>query len=151
MSKSKIFKDRARQHGEHITKERAKQTGEVFTPRELIDEMLDKLPSDVWQAGKTFLEPAAGNGNFVIAVLERKLNAGCSPTQAISDVYAIEYMKDNVDVMCKRVLDLIGDTLEHRAIVDDHIAYANTLDPFDNSDGRKYPHWMDDCPNTLSI
>lgn len=70
-----IFKDNAR-NSKHITKARMKQTGEVFTPRELIDEMLDKLPADAWEAGKTFFEPAAGDGNFVIAVLERKIAAG---------------------------------------------------------------------------
>jgi hypothetical protein len=139
-----IFKDKAR-NSKHISKARMKQTGEVFTPRELIDEMLDKLPTEVWGAGKTFLEPAAGDGNFVIAVLERKIAAGGSPTQAIQDVYAIEYMKDNVAEMKRRVLDLIGDTPEHRAIVAEHIAYANTLDPLDVSEGRCYPTWMDDC------
>ena len=145
-----IFKDKAR-NSKHITKARMKQTGEVFTPRELIDEMLDKLPTEVWGAGKTFLEPAAGDGNFVIAVLERKLTAGCSPTQAIQDVYAIEYMKDNVQVMRRRVLDLIGHTEWHKKLVRKHIAHANTLDPFDTTDGRRYPKWMDDCPNQSTL
>jgi hypothetical protein len=138
--------DKARTASDHKTKERVKKTGEVFTPPELINEMLDQLPEDLWQPGKTVLEPAAGDGNFVVEVLKRKMAAGCTPTQAIQDVYAVEYMLDNVQAMKRRVLDLIGDTPEHRAIVDDRIAYANTLDANDTSEGRLYPNWLKQEP-----
>lgn len=148
---AEIFRDKARPPNEHKTKERVKKNGEVFTPIELVNEMLDKIPVEMWQAGKTVLEPAAGNGNFVVAVLERKIKAGCTPTQAINDVYAIEYMLDNVEVMRARVSDLIGDTEKHRKIVNEHIAHANTLDPYDTSEGRKYPDWMDDCPKRANL
>jgi len=134
--------DNARTASDHKSKERVKKTGEIFTPVELINEMLDQLPEDLWQPGKTVLEPAAGDGNFVVEVLKRKLSAGCTPTQAIQDVYAVEYMLDNVEAMKRRVLDMVGDTEEHRKIVDDHIAYANTLDEDDTSEGRCFPHWL---------
>lgn len=139
--------DTARTASEHKTKDRVKKTGEVFTPPELICEMLDQLPEDLWQPGKTVLEPAAGDGNFVVEVLKRKLAAGCTPTQAIRDVYAVEYMFDNVEAMKRRVLDMIGDTEEHRKIVDDHIVHANTLDPNDTTEGRCFPDWLRDSPS----
>lgn len=144
--KDQIAKDPARLHGEQITKERQKKTGEVFTPPELINEMLDQCPEELWQPGKTVLEPAAGDGNFVVEVLKRKLNAGCTPTQAIQDVYAVEYMLDNVQAMKRRVLEMVGDTPEHRKIVDNHIVHANTLDETDTSDGRCYPDWLRQTP-----
>jgi len=41
--------------------------GEVFTPLTLVDEMLSKLPSDVWsKKDYTWLDPANGIGNFPI-------------------------------------------------------------------------------------
>lgn len=111
--------------------------------------MLDYLPEETWLPGKTVLEPAAGDGNFVIEVLKRKLKAGCSPTQAIQDVYAVELMRDNVDTMKRRIFGLIGRTPEHLEIVYDHIAYANTLKPNDASSGRCYPEWLRDTDNSL--
>ncbi|MFZ9956712.1 MAG: Eco57I restriction-modification methylase domain-containing protein [Flavobacteriales bacterium] len=56
-----------------VTKSDSKTTfGEVFTPNELINEMLDKLPKDIWKNEKyKWLDPAAGVGNFHAAVYSR--------------------------------------------------------------------------------
>jgi len=53
-----------------------KQFGEVFTPMKLVDEMLDKLPVEVWH-NKDFkwLDPASGMGNFPIAVYLRLMES----------------------------------------------------------------------------
>lgn len=60
MKKSKdLFKDPARPESDWKTKDRVKKTGEVLTPPELINEMLDQIPAEMWQSGKTVLEPAA--------------------------------------------------------------------------------------------
>jgi site-specific DNA-methyltransferase (adenine-specific) len=49
--------------------------GEVFTPWELIEEMLDKLPEDFWEdPSKTMVDPAAGLGNFHAVVIERLMD-----------------------------------------------------------------------------
>lgn len=46
--------------------------GEVFTPTELINDMLDKLPPEVWtDPTKKWLDPAAGFGNFFMEVYPR--------------------------------------------------------------------------------
>ena len=52
-----------------------KQFGEVFTPMNLINEMLDKLPNQVWtNKNLKWLDPACGMGNFPIAVYLRLMN-----------------------------------------------------------------------------
>jgi hypothetical protein len=51
--------------------ERARELGEVFTPVSTVNEMLDLL-KDVNYASK-YLEPGCGNGNFLIEILDRKL------------------------------------------------------------------------------
>ncbi|QGP90619.1 hypothetical protein GKZ92_23200 (plasmid) [Gordonia sp. 135] len=61
------------------SRQRVKAYGEVFTPRHLVDRMLDLVGPEL-ETGpdfvdKTFLEPAAGDGNFLVAILRRKLNA----------------------------------------------------------------------------
>lgn len=50
--------------------------GEVFTPPELINDMLDKLPIDVWSnPNLKWLDPCAGIANFTYIIFER-LNDG---------------------------------------------------------------------------
>ena len=46
--------------------------GEVNTPLILIDELLDNLPESVWSDPTlTWLDPAAGTGNFPIIIYQR--------------------------------------------------------------------------------
>lgn len=88
---------------------RVKAHGEVFTPRRMVDQMLDLVRDDL-ESGpgfvdKTVLEPAAGDGNFLIAILERKLHAiedGFRPDRwadeslfALASIYGIELLEDN--------------------------------------------------------
>jgi type I restriction-modification system DNA methylase subunit len=52
--------------------EKKKQFGEVFTPPELVEEMLNNLPPEVWQdASKTWLDNSCGNGAFLVAIKNR--------------------------------------------------------------------------------
>ena len=78
------------------SKARVKELGEVFTPAALVSEMLDKLPPDCWLPEKTFLEPSCGNGNFLVAILERKLDMGHPPLQALATIYGVDIMEDNI-------------------------------------------------------
>jgi len=56
----------------YISSIEKKKYGEVFTPFELIEEMLDTLPTDVWTNPKLkWLDPANGVGNFPIIVVIR--------------------------------------------------------------------------------
>jgi hypothetical protein len=49
-----------------------KQFGEVFTPMFLVNEMLDKLPKEVWlNKNLKWFDPASGMGNFPIAIYLR--------------------------------------------------------------------------------
>jgi hypothetical protein len=98
---------------------RHKLTSEVFTPIPLVDEMLDKLPSEVWSPEKTFLDNSAGNGNFLVRVLAYKLSHNHPPLQALSTIYGVELMPDNVEEMKQRLLDTLpelDDTQKQQAI-----------------------------------
>lgn len=91
------------------SRHRVKAHGEVFTPRCMVDQMLD-LVSPELETGpnfidKTFFEPAAGDGNFLVAILQRKLKAirkryqpAVWPTEslfALASIYAVELLEDN--------------------------------------------------------
>ncbi len=53
-----------------------KQFGEVFTPIKLVNEMLDKLPKEVWtNKNLKWLDPCCGMGNFPIAIYLRLMES----------------------------------------------------------------------------
>jgi len=80
---------------------RKKQTAEDFTPLKLVNEILDRLTIDsnneVWAEDKTFVDPACGNGNFLIEVLKRKLKLKHDPLTALSTIYGTDIMLDNIN------------------------------------------------------
>lgn len=112
------------------TKERIKKNGEVFTPEWLVNDMLDKFPEDAWEENKTWLEPAAGDGNFVEVIVKRRLQKGHDKYKILETTYAVELMQDNVDKMKERVLkalSLEGDKkAEH--LINKNIRQGNFLE-----------------------
>tara|TARA_R110000822_G_scaffold13233_1_gene47123 strand:- start:620 stop:1729 length:1110 start_codon:yes stop_codon:yes gene_type:complete len=65
--------------------------GEVTTPPELINKMLDTLPSDTWtDKTKTFLDPCFGNGTFLIEIIKRLRSHGHSMENIESRVSGYE-------------------------------------------------------------
>lgn len=51
---------------------KAKEFGEVLTPLSLVDDMLDKLPDEVWSdSSLTWLDPCAGSGTYAIRIISR--------------------------------------------------------------------------------
>jgi type I restriction-modification system DNA methylase subunit len=110
------------------TKDRIKQFGEVFTPLPLVDEILDKLPPELFKdPEKTFLDPCCGNGNFLVCVLQRKLDNGSTPTEALMTIYGVEIQGDNVEECRERLLEIAGDTMLHKKIVKHNIVCADAL------------------------
>jgi hypothetical protein len=92
---------------------RVKATGEVFTPTPLVQEMLDQLPPEVFfDPAKTFLDNSCGDGQFLGEVLIRKMENGSTFEQALSTVYGVDLMQDNIDECRRRLLCGRAD-LEH--------------------------------------
>lgn len=78
-------------------KDRVRATGEVFTPRSLIHEMLNKLPNEVWfDPNKTWLEPSAGDGNFLVEIKARLMQAGHDEAHILENMlFSVELIDDN--------------------------------------------------------
>jgi type I restriction-modification system DNA methylase subunit len=123
-----------------ITKEndRVKKTGEIFTPTELVDEILDKLDPELFKdPTKTFLDPTCGNGQFLVEVLIRKIANGIPIDIALSMIYGVELMQDNVNLTIER-LSLGNSYL--KKIVKRNIKCADALEfdyNFDDTANRK--------------
>lgn len=99
------------------TKERIRDFGEVFTNEREVNAMLDLLPKHILQdISATYLEPAAGDGNFLVAILQRKLalipaSSSSSHTQrqilqALCAIYGVELLRDNLRAARRRVLQV---------------------------------------------
>ena len=89
------------------SRQRVAQHGEVFTnPRE-VNAMLDLVRDESFRLDNRFLEPACGDGNFLIEILRRKLSLLKdikSPTEwefqsliAVGSCYGIELLEDNAE------------------------------------------------------
>lgn len=78
-----------------------KTRGEVFTPLDLINEMLDKLPNEVWyDANLKWLEPSAGNGRFVKAVYDRLMLTIKDEKHILENMlYMVELDADNCETI----------------------------------------------------
>jgi hypothetical protein len=118
---------------EHKRKFRKKHTAECFTPPELVSEMLDRLPSEVFlDPTKNFLDNSAGDGAFLIQILQRKLANNHPPLQALSTIFGVELMPDNVEEMKQRLLDALPELdedskQEAKKIIDHNIVCADAL------------------------
>ena len=84
---------------------RIKQTGEIFTPLDLVDEMLERLPLEMFtDPKKRFVDPACGDGNFLVRVIAYKIYYGSTAEEALDTTCGVELMEDNA-VRCRdRVL-----------------------------------------------
>lgn len=110
------------------TKERIDKTGEIFTPTELVKEIFEKFPKDAFiKPEKTFIDPACGDGNFLIEVLKNKLSNGHAPSQALSTIYGIDIMEDNVAECRRRLLVLAGPNEENTKLVNKNIKIGDSL------------------------
>ncbi|MCC2441666.1 N-6 DNA methylase [Bacillus paranthracis] len=105
------------------SKLRVQKHGEVFTPKRIVNKMLDipGLKDACENLTATFLEPAAGEGAFLVVILERKLNMVSEKynkdlTQyenysllALTTVYGIELLEDNAQTCVMNMFQLYYD------------------------------------------
>ena len=104
------------------SRQRVADHGEVFTnPRE-VNAMLDLVRDESFRLDSRFLEPACGDGNFLIEILRRKLSllsrvGGVRSTSvafsqpewefksliAVGSCYGIELLEDNAEACRERL------------------------------------------------
>lgn len=102
------------------SKDRVSSHGEVFTPKWLVENMLDLVRDESFRIDSRILEPACGSGNFLVPLLQRKLTTvhekyGKNEFEkrhyalfALMCIYGIELLEDNV-IECRRNLISVFD------------------------------------------
>lgn len=100
------------------SKQRVAEYGEVFTAEREVESMCNLVQQETEQVGSRFLEPACGDGNFLSAILKRKLAAvknkyghnvfewERNALMAIGSLYGIDIMMDNVIACQERLFEI---------------------------------------------
>ncbi|GJM36997.1 MAG: type III restriction endonuclease subunit M [Acidimicrobiales bacterium] len=102
------------------SRERVIDLAEVFTHQREVKEMLDFVPDMFESMDSTFLEPACGNGNFLVEILSRKLalidEAESARTEnwpevgvlrAVASIYAVDICNDNIAEARERLTEVV--------------------------------------------
>ena len=97
--------------------DRVKDHGEVFTPKRIVNLMLDQpeIQAKINDLTATFFEPSAGEGAFLVELLKRKLKVARDKSTsastfntksllALSTLYGIELLEDNVEMLVMNMI-----------------------------------------------
>jgi type I restriction-modification system DNA methylase subunit len=141
----KHIRDREYMSGVERDRARVKATGEVFTPTPLVQEMLDQLPPEVFtDPSKTFLDNSCGDGQFLGEVLIRKMENGSTFEEALSTIYGVDMMLDNVEECRRRILcgrEDLRDIVERNIVCHDALTYDYSFNGTDKNQADL--HWDD--------
>lgn len=103
------------------SKERVTLHGEVFTAEREVTAMLDLVKDEAERIDSRFLEPACGEGNFLVVILKRKLdvvdkkygkhlaNFEKYSIIALSSIYGVELLDDNATCCRERLYSIWND------------------------------------------
>lgn len=112
--------------------EKKKQFGEVFTPPELVNQMLDQLPKEIWSdPTKTWLDNSCGEGAFLLQV-KRRLMEGLAEWEPDpvkreqhilnNQIFGVELQTDNWQ-RCRQLLGLTPTGNDGNIVNTDALAY----------------------------
>ena len=104
-----------------VSKQRVADHGEVYTGKREVNAMLDLVKQETERIESKFLEPACGTGNFLVEILERKLEVVIKRYKksqvdferygivAISSIYGVDIIADNVEATRGRLFEIFYD------------------------------------------
>ena len=100
------------------SKQRVADHGEVFTAEREVNAMLDFVKQETERIDSRFLEPACGNGNFLVEILRRKMDVVKKKYKkraldyeknailALTSIYGVDLLQDNVIECRARLFDI---------------------------------------------
>jgi hypothetical protein len=103
------------------SKKRIADHGEVFTSEREVNAMLDLVKQETERIDSRFLEPACGDGNFLVEILNRKLAVVQSRYKksqleyernavlAVSSIYGVDILEDNAVECRKRLFNIFNE------------------------------------------
>lgn len=107
------------------SRKRVQDHGEVFTNEREVNAMLDMVKQETERIDSRFLEPACGDGNFLVEVLRRKLDVVDKRYRrslaeweryafiAVGSIYGVELLADNVAACRERLYSIVEADYQH--------------------------------------
>ena len=104
------------------SKERVAEFGEVYTSKREVNSMLDLVKQETERLDSRFLEPACGDGNFLIEVLNRKLEVLVknhkknqyefekNSVVVVGSIYGVDILEDNAQIARDRLYNKYVET-----------------------------------------
>lgn len=109
------------------SRERVRDLAEVYTHQREVVAMLGFIPDMFETIDSTFLEPACGNGNFLVEILRRKLTLvgeylhgeaegwfEIGALRAAMSIYAIDISEENIAEAHERMTEIVAEEFERR-------------------------------------
>ncbi len=121
-----------------VSRQRVADHGEVYTAKREVNAMLDLVKEETERIDSRFLEPACGTGNFLVEILNRKMEAvrrqfatprrgrmqgarveyDQASAMAVSSIYGVELLPDNTETCRQRLLAQYLDTYKDHLSLD---------------------------------
>ncbi len=106
--------------GQVKSKERVRDLAEVFTADREVNSMLNLIGDSSYSVDFRYLEPSCSNGNFTVAILERKMISVSEKYKKLQDfefytlmalasIYGVDIASDNVKEARQRMKNVIVD------------------------------------------
>lgn len=128
------------------SRERVRNLAEVYTHEREVNAMLDLVPdmlpseTDPGNTDRTFLEPACGHGNFLVAILAHKLRYATPrrygrgerfehrALRCLASIYGIDISADNVSEARERMRAAVGEHLAAHGATETTPGFRAALD-----------------------
>lgn len=124
---------------------RIKATQEIFTPTEMVKDLLDNLDQTLFKnTDQSFVDPTCGDGQFLGEALIRKVENGIDFEQALSTIYGVDLMPDNVKLCQDRLLcgrEDLRHIVKRNIVCADALRYHYRFDgtpPYDKTPEEKF-------------
>lgn len=106
---------------------RIKATAEVFTPDEMVRQLVFRLgKDDVSDPEKRIIDSACGDGQFLAYILYCRLEAGVPLLDALKTLHGVEKMADNV-AMCRQRLNCGHGSGRVLEVINRNVVHADAL------------------------
>ena len=125
---------------------RTNATEEFFTPTWVVQQTFDhylKIDNELFDnPKKTIIDPCCGDGQFLGEVLIRKMENSSTFEQALSTIYGVDLMQDNVELCRERLLcghHHLRHIVEKNIVCADGLRYHYRFDdshPYDDEEGE---------------
>lgn len=100
------------------SKANVRDNGEVFTPFKIVSQMLELLPQTAWADPEMiFLEPTCGNGQFLIKIVEKRIDSGISIEEAFNTLIGMDISKENITDAHARLFAVAANAMKQDGII----------------------------------